>query len=308
LLLFLVIGGDYINSIIQTNDLSFYNEYGVLTVNAKQFETKRRFAFDIIDNDEPYDLTGCKVSLRIAKADGKQFLGTDCCTKENNTIIVDTSIGNGNQILTASGINRCELHLEDESGCLSTWTFNIYVEPRVHNGENLTSIDSYDVIDRIILSEKERIENEKIRKDNEIQRIENEEIRKSNEIIRVTSELERQLNESERKKTFADVLNKAQTYATTASVCAFNASNSEKNAHNSAIDAESWAHGKTGTREDEDTNNAEFFAKLSEQNAAKSGWMSFAIDEKTGHLMMRKRGVDDISFALVNGRLEVTLG
>lgn len=304
----MIVGGDYINSIIQTNELSFYNEYGVLTVNAKQFDTRRRFAFDIIDNDEPYDLTGCKISLRIAKADGKQFLGTDCCTKENNTIIVDTSVGNGNQILTSSGINKCELHLEDESGCLSTWTFNIYVEPRVHNGENLSSIDSYDVIDRIVLSEKERIENENIRKANEIKRINNEKIREDNESIRIISESERIFNESERKKTFGTVLNKAQAYVTTASVCAFNALNSEKNAHNSAIDAESWAHGKTGTREDEDINNAEYFAKLSEQSAAKSGWISFAIDEKTGHLIMRKRGVDDISFALVNGRLEVTLG
>ncbi len=298
----------YINSIIQANELSFYNEYGVLTLNAKQFDTRRKFAFDIIDNDEPFDLTGCKASLRIAKADGKQFLGTECCTKENNTIIVDTSIGNGNQILAASGVNKCELNIEDESGCLSTWTFNIYVEPRVHNGENLSSIDSYDIIDKIVLAEKERIQNEIVRINNETQRNQNEEIRINNESIRVISEVERQQNEFERKKTFGDVLDKAQAYATTASVCAFNAHNSEKNADASAIESESWAHGKTGIRDDEDTNNAEFFAKLSEQNAAKSGWMSFVIDEKTGHLIMRRRGVNDINFALVNGRLEVTLG
>ncbi len=32
-----------INAIIKTTDLSFYNEFGVLTLNAKQFDTGRKF-------------------------------------------------------------------------------------------------------------------------------------------------------------------------------------------------------------------------------------------------------------------------
>lgn len=115
-----------------------------------------------MDNDEPFDLTGCNVYLRIAKADGTEFQGHECCTVNNSSITIDTSVGNGNQILTASGINKCELHIEDENGIrLTTWNFNIYVEARVHNGENISSINSYDVLDNMINMEKERIENEK---------------------------------------------------------------------------------------------------------------------------------------------------
>ena len=154
-----------INAIIKTTDLSFYNEFGVLTLNAKQFDTGRKFIFNIIENDEAFDIRGCKTYIRIQKADGTQFQGNECCkTEGTNSIVVDTSIGNGNQILTAPGVNQCELHLEDDRGIyLTTWTFNIYVEKRVHNAENLSSYNSFDVIDSMVVMEKERIENEKIR-------------------------------------------------------------------------------------------------------------------------------------------------
>lgn len=217
-----------------------------------------------MDNDEPFDLTGCNVYLRIAKADGTEFQGHECCTANNSSIIIDTSVGNGNQILTASGINKCELHIKDENGIgLTTWNFNIYVETRVHNGENISSINSYDVLDSAIAIEKERIEREKERIHNEIMRSENED-------DRISNESERQQNELERKKTFGNVLDKAESYASTASVCAFNAKKSEiesgkseENAYNSALLAESHAHGKTGVRENEDIDNSEYWSKLS---------------------------------------------
>lgn len=218
-----------------------------------------------MDNDEPFDLTGCNVYLRIAKADDTQFQGNECCAIDASSVIIDTSVGNGSQILAASGINKCELHIEDQNGIgLTTWNFNIYVEARVHNGENISSVDSYDVLDNMISMEKDRIENEQLRKNNENQRIENEEERKDSEIKRNTAEYERQLNESERKKTFSTVLSQAQAYVTTASISAFNASISEQNVHDSSLEAESWAHGNTGVRTDEDTNNSEFWCHQSE--------------------------------------------
>ena len=107
----------------------FYNDQGILTLNAKQFDTGRRFVFHIMDNDEPFDLSGCKVYLRIAKADGTEFLGQECCTINGSEITINPSVGNGSQILTAAGTNICELHLEDENGItLTTWNFNINVE------------------------------------------------------------------------------------------------------------------------------------------------------------------------------------
>ena len=180
--------------------MSFYNEFGVLTLNAKQFDTGRKFIFNIIENDEAFDIRGCKTYIRIQKADGTQFQGNECCKTEGiNSIVVDTSVGNGNQILTAPGTNQCELHLEDEHGIyLTTWTFNIYVEKRVHNAENLSSYNSFDVIDSMVVMEKERIENEKIRQQNEERRITNENKRIDNENQRKRDEDTRKNNEADR--------------------------------------------------------------------------------------------------------------
>lgn len=330
-----------------------------------------------MENDEAFDIRDCKTYIRIQKADGTQFQGNACCKIEGiNSIVVDTSIGNGNQILAAPGVNQCELHLEDDNGiCLTTWTFNIYVEKRVHNAENLSSYNSFDVIDNMIVMEKDRIENEKIRKqneerriisenkriDNEAQRQKNKDIRKNNEGDRNNNENRRiddenlrkqaeqirndnentrilhedqridnesqreaeekirQDNENDRKKTFNTVLSQAQTYATsasvsaynakesekktninaaTASICAYNSKESEKNckiseneskkselsssifasasATSSSIsayhakEAESWAQGHTGIRQDENTNNSKFWCQQSQlhKNAA----------------------------------------
>lgn len=135
---------------VKINDLSFYNDRGIVVLPAKQFDTGRKFVFRIVDNDEPFDLTGCNVYLRIYKADGKEFQGEECCLVENNIVTVDTSIGNGDQILTAEGRNHCELHLTDSNGKeLTTWDFIIDVAKRVHNSENIESSNSYDVLDNL---------------------------------------------------------------------------------------------------------------------------------------------------------------
>ena len=262
---FLVICEEVIKiNILKTNELSFYNDFGILTLNAKQFDTGRIFVFNIMDNDEPFDLSGCEAYLRMAKADGTQFQGHECCTISGSTITVNTGIGNGDQILAAAGINKCELHLKNtDETALTTWTFNISVEKRVHDGSNISSINSYDILDNMINMEKERIENEQIRKNNESKRINNED-------QRVLDENERKENEAERKKTFGNVLAEVKSYATTASICTFNAKvsemnskDSELNAYNSAKESESFAHGKTGTRDNEDIDNSEFWCRMS---------------------------------------------
>ena len=210
------------NASIKTNELSFYNDFGILTLNAKQFDTGRIFVFNIMDNDEPFDLSNCTVYLRISKADGTQFQGHECCTIKDASIIINTAIGNGDQILAANGINQCELHINDENNIeLTTWTFNIYVEKRVHNGENISSINSYDVLDNMIHMEKDRIESEQERKKNEEKRVLDEQ-------QRILDEKTRQDNEDQRQKTFGSVLNEAKTYAATASLCAYMVKESEE--------------------------------------------------------------------------------
>lgn len=138
------------NEIIKTNDLSFYNDQGVITLSAKQYDTGRKFVFNIVNDGEIYDLSGCSVYLRMLKVDGKQFQGEECCSIENNQIVIDTSVGNGDQILTTVGDNICELHLTDSKGkSLTTWDFIIDVKSRVHDASDITSDISYDTLDNI---------------------------------------------------------------------------------------------------------------------------------------------------------------
>lgn len=293
-----------INATVKTSELIFYNDFGITTLNAKQFDTGRKFIFNIMDNDEPFDLTGCNVYLRIAKADGTQFQGNECCAIDASSVIIDTSVGNGSQILAASGINKCELHIEGQNGIgLTTWNFNIYVEARVHNGENISSIDSYDVLDNMISMEKDRIENEQLRIINERQRKENEEKRKDNEIERNTAESERQSSEAERKNTFNTVLTQAQSHATSASMSASNASVSEQNAHNSSLEAESWAHGNTGIRANENTNNSKFWCQQSEtyKNASES-----LLNDATEMLQDINTKVADLNQKLMGSKFEIS--
>ena len=216
----------------KSNTLSFYNEQGILTLIAKQFDTGRRFAFHIVDNDKPFDLSDCNAYLRIAKADGTQFQGHECCTIDGSAIMIDTSVGNGSQILTAAGTNICELYLENADGIsLTTWTFNILVEPRVHDGSHITSVDSFDVLD---IAER----NEEIRQNQEA-------VRQNQETQRQGNETSRQENEENRKTKFeqfenriAEITDEAKSYAT---------------------NAKSWTVGGTNTRTGEDTDNSKHY-------------------------------------------------
>ena len=89
----------------KTNTLSFYNDQGVLTISAKQYDTGRKFIFNIINDYELCDLTGYSVYMRMKKADKTEFQGDECCTIDGSKVIVDTSVGNGDQILSCSGMN-----------------------------------------------------------------------------------------------------------------------------------------------------------------------------------------------------------
>lgn len=134
----------------KTNTLSFYNDQGVLTLSAKQYDTGRKFIFNIINDYELCDLTGYSVYLRMRKADKTEFQGEECCSIDGSKVIVDTSVSNGDQILSCPGMNLCELHLTDSNGkSVTTWNFIINVEARVHNGDGILSKNSWDMMDTI---------------------------------------------------------------------------------------------------------------------------------------------------------------
>lgn len=244
--------------VVRENDLGFYNDQGIFTIPAKQYDTGRIFKFNIIDICD-IDLTDCEVYIRIAKPDGTQFQGHECTQiLDNSTILVDTSIGNGNQILTAPGCNRCELNIKDQNGkILTTWSFNINVESRVHDGSNIMSLDSFDFIDNIINEEQKRIENEKIRENNESDRIINEN--------------QRIIDENLRKQTFGVVLNDAKKYADNAASSADSAKTSEESSKNYSDLSMSYAIGSNNEiRENDSVDNAKSYCEQSEKNSEAS--------------------------------------
>lgn len=218
------------------SSLGFYNEDGILTISAKQYDTARKFIFEVLNNGLVYEFDeGDKVYLRVLKADGKQFESEGCCYIENNKIIVDPSLENGNQLLTAEGINKCELHFVDanEEKQLTTWTFNILVQGRVHDGSHIVSEDSFDLLDSIRkeefirkTNEETRLQNENVRIDaenerisNELTRIDNENIRANAETarieaenIRVENEVLRQENESQRNQKTEESIQQIQEF------------------------------------------------------------------------------------------------
>ncbi len=279
-------------NITKTNSLSFYNEQGILTLNAKQFDTGRMFVFHIMHNDVPFDLSGCAAYLRIAKADGTQFQGHECCTIEGSKVIIKTNIGNGSQILTAAGTNACELHLEDSDGTsLTTWTFHIVVEPRVHDGSHMSSIDSYDVLDNMINMEKERIANEEQRKENEANRntVFEQKIEETNAVITdchlVIDAANQKISsfDAEINEIVDGITDEAQSYADSAKESETNAANAASSAADSAATAlqkagdaaasavlsQSYAVGGTQSRAGEDVDNAKYYSEKSQETLQK---------------------------------------
>ena len=70
----------------------------------------------------------------------------------------------------------------------------------------------------------------------------------------------------------------AEGYAQAAGEQAEAAAGSAEDAADAATLAESWAVGGTGTRENEDVNNAWFWSEMAKQNSSEQGWVTFYID------------------------------
>lgn len=88
------------------------------------------------------------------------------------------------------------------------------------------------------------------------------------------------------------------------------AAESADEAAGSAVLAESWAVGYTGTREGENYDNAKFWALVAQQGAKTTGYAIFDVHDADGHMYVTVTEdlSKDVSF-LVNetsGRLEVT--
>lgn len=82
-------------------------------------------------------------------------------------------------------------------------------------------------------------------------------------------------------------------------------------ASGAAVLAQSWAEGGTGTRENEDVDNAKYYAWLASQGAAKAGYVWCEVDLETGNLIIHITDNldEDLSFEVneITGELEVLI-
>ena len=102
----------------------------------------------------------------------------------------------------------------------------------------------------------------------------------------------------------------AEGYAQAAGEQAEAAAGSAEDAADAATLAESWAVGGTGTREDEDNDNAKHYAELAAQGAEESGYAWFDVHDDDGHMYIyiSDNLSEDVSFAVeeATGRLAIT--
>ena len=168
---------------------------------------------------------------------------------------------------------------------------HIVVEPRVHDGSHISSIDSYDVLDNMINMEKERIANEEQRKENEANRntVFEEKIEETNAVITdchlVIDAANQKISsfDAEINEIVDGITDEAQSYADNAKTSETNAANAASSASDSAATAsqkagdaaasavlsQSYAVGGTQSRAGEDVDNAKYYSEKSQETLQK---------------------------------------
>jgi hypothetical protein len=147
--------------------ISFYDDYGELSVYAKQYDTQRVINFQFVDDVIPDDTSNFHILVRGKYSSGIIFLpyeiDTDYITSENITFNVPS------YILSVPGMTKCDLvlctadgdieinpdtgEITNEIEVLSTHNFNIYVEELPTAGGSYSSEEqeSVDVITQLII-------------------------------------------------------------------------------------------------------------------------------------------------------------
>ncbi len=200
-------------NIIKDAELNLYNNFGIVTIYAKQNDTARCVQFTILDNFEEFQLpvndSDFHVFIKEKLPDNSVLLPIEIEASNitENTITVPLTA----EMLSQAGVCICELvmirstdeSIYDEKGnikdssteILSTATFNLYVEATINTDSSVDAISKKRVtdiveavlrLDTISYSEDER-------EASELQRV-------ASEGQRLSAELSREANEANRTK------------------------------------------------------------------------------------------------------------
>lgn len=124
------------------------------TLPVKQGDTAYRLCINITANGSPYVITeGCYALFTAKKPDGN-FINNKC-TIENNTIYYQLT----KQTTAAIGIVECEIVLYDANDeQLATPHFNIFVDVKAYNGEEITSSSEVNMLEDLIKESQEQVD------------------------------------------------------------------------------------------------------------------------------------------------------
>jgi hypothetical protein len=133
--------------------LDIFKTASQATLPVKQFDTAYRLCINITANGSPYIITeGCYALFTAQKPDGKFIINN--CTIENNTIYYQLT----KQTTAAIGVVECEIILYDKNGeQLATPHFNIFVDKKACNAEEIVSSSEFNILDNLIKESEEQI-------------------------------------------------------------------------------------------------------------------------------------------------------
>lgn len=256
--------------------LGFYNGTGLLKVPVKQYDNARKIRIMLMDDTgEEYIIPDdIEINFKALKPDKTQINTSEVLEVIDNRIIVSIT----DQMTIVAGIVHCEIILHKDGKRITTTKFDLIVEDSVHDNSHIEESTDYNDVLNAIEDVKLVIEGyEKAKSDiDTFQRTleANEDERISNEKIRQTQEAARQTNTQiaiDNSNTATQNANDAADHATTVTdKLEDTLEKGELKAQEYYQLAESYTHGGTGIRENEDTDNADYYRRLASDSQVAS--------------------------------------
>ena len=133
--------------------LDIFKTVSQATLPVKQFDTAYRLCITLSANGSPYIITDkCYARFTAKKPDGNVI--NNKCTIENNTIYYELT----KQTTAALGMVECEIVLYDDNDeQLATPHFNILVDAKAYNGEEIKSSSEVNMLEDLIAESEAQI-------------------------------------------------------------------------------------------------------------------------------------------------------
>ena len=125
-------------------NLDFQDRYNLTPITVRQGDSGWRMEFRLYDDNEPFDLGGCTVSIQSNKPDGTGVL--DWCATSGNTAIYEPSA----QVTAVPGIVDCRLSVfSADKHRLNTKRFQLLVEEQEADMP-IESADEVPLLERLV--------------------------------------------------------------------------------------------------------------------------------------------------------------